>query len=102
MNDAEIKGSNYNLSRGLITKVQNVNDQVENGHSKPKNGAVSKRYCSSSLPRQTRGKKRRAAPAKCPQRVADRYSCIKVHARSPHYLEAIAWHSFAIKARERP
>jgi len=79
-----------------------VNDQIENGHLKPKNGAVSKRHCSSSSPCQTRGKKRRAAPAKCPRRVADRFSYIKAHARSPHYLEAIAWHSLAIKARERP
>jgi hypothetical protein len=29
---AKRKGSNYNLSKDLITKCQNVSDQTENGH----------------------------------------------------------------------
>jgi hypothetical protein len=28
------------------------------------------------------------------------YSCIKIHAWSPHYLEATAWHSLVIITRE--
>jgi hypothetical protein len=29
VNDVKIKGSNYNLSRGLITKLQNLKDQIK-------------------------------------------------------------------------
>jgi len=51
-----------------------------------------------------KARERNAAPRllNVHERVADRYSCIKVHAWSSHYLEATAWHSLAIKTRERP
>uniref|UniRef100_A0A2K2AE97 Uncharacterized protein n=1 Tax=Populus trichocarpa TaxID=3694 RepID=A0A2K2AE97_POPTR len=38
---AKIKGSNYNLSGGLITKFQTSNDQIRNFHFEFKNGVVS-------------------------------------------------------------
>jgi len=30
--EIKVQGSNYNLSKDLITKVQNLSDQTENGH----------------------------------------------------------------------
>jgi len=39
---AKIKGSNYNLSGGLITKLQNTSkDQIRNMHFELANGVVS-------------------------------------------------------------
>jgi hypothetical protein len=51
-----------------------------------------------------KARERNAAPRllNVHERVADRFSCIKVHAWSSHYLEATAWHSLAIKTSERP
>jgi len=30
--EIKVQGSNYNLSKDLITKFQNLSDQTENGH----------------------------------------------------------------------
>ena len=42
MNDAEMKGSNYNLPRGLITTYPDFIDQTVNGNSHLENGDVSR------------------------------------------------------------
>jgi hypothetical protein len=56
VNIDNIKGLNYNLPRGLITKCQNVSDQIENGYSIPKRRRFNG-HCSSSQADQTgRGK----------------------------------------------
>jgi hypothetical protein len=41
VNCAKIEGSSYNLPGGLIIKLQNSNDQIENIHFELENGAVS-------------------------------------------------------------
>jgi hypothetical protein len=38
--EIKVQGSNYNLSRNLITKFQNLSDQTENGHFTSQNNSL--------------------------------------------------------------
>jgi hypothetical protein len=38
--EIKIQGSNYNLSRNLITKFQNLSDQTENDHFTSQNNSL--------------------------------------------------------------
>jgi hypothetical protein len=79
------------MNKSIIAKCQNLGGQIENSHFSWKTTTFQRKlFISSSY--QTR-KKKKDAPA-----IADRYhySCNN-NCRSPHYLEAIAWHSLALQ-----
>jgi hypothetical protein len=89
VNYDEMKGSNYSLSRGLDYKYfKHLMTKSKMAIPIPRTAPFPSSFLHLAKPGE--------------RKVADRYACIKVHARSPYYLEGTAWHSLAIKARERP